>query len=74
MKNLYTYLFVILMSMTYVRAYAHDFEIKNSDGKTIYYNYNSDGSSVSVTYLGTTYNSYTNEYTGDVVIPVIRYM
>ena len=40
MKHLcYTYLFVILMSMTwvgaYARAYDHDFEMKNSDGVTI---------------------------------------
>ena len=48
---------------------AHDIEVANSDGKTIYYNYNSDGSSVSVTYQGTDYSSYSNEYTGTVVIP-----
>ena len=69
MKNLYTYLFVILMSMTYERAYAHDFEIKNSDGKTIYYNFNSDGSSVTVTYQGASYSSYSDEYSGEIVIP-----
>ena len=48
---------------------AHYIAVKNSDGKTIYYNYNTDGTSVSVTYRGTSYNSYTDEYTGDVVIP-----
>ena len=48
---------------------AHDIEVANSDGKTIYYNYNSDGSSVSVTYQGADYSSYSNEYTGTVVIP-----
>jgi len=50
-------------------ASAHDIAVANSDGKTIYYNYNSDGTSVSVTYQGTDYSSYSNEYTGDVVIP-----
>ncbi|MBQ3804227.1 MAG: leucine-rich repeat protein [Prevotella sp.] len=50
-------------------ASAHDIAVANSDGKTIYYNYNSDGSSVSVTYQGTYYSSYSNEYTGTVVIP-----
>ncbi len=50
-------------------ATAHDISVANSDGKTIYYNYNSDGSSVSVTYQGTSSSSYSNEYTGDVVIP-----
>ena len=48
---------------------AHDIEVANSDGKTIYYNYNSDGSSVSVTYRGTNSYSYSNEYSGEIVIP-----
>ena len=50
-------------------ASAHDIAVANSDGKTIYYVKNSNGSSVSVTYRGTSYSSYSNEYTGDVVIP-----
>ncbi|MBR6190616.1 MAG: leucine-rich repeat protein [Prevotella sp.] len=57
------------MSMACTMASAHDIAVANSDGKTIYYNYNSDGSSVSVTYQGTYYSSYSNEYTGTVVIP-----
>ena len=57
------------MSMISTTVTAHDIEVANSDGKTIYYNYNSDGSSVSVTYRGTNSYSYSNEYTGDVVIP-----
>ena len=55
--------------MACTMASAHDIAVANSDGKTIYYNYNSDGSSVSVTYQGTYYSSYSNEYTGTVVIP-----
>ena len=47
--------------MAYTMASAHDIAVANSEGKTIYYNYNSDGSSVSVTY--------STEYTGTVVIP-----
>ena len=57
------------MSMACNMASAHDIAVANSNGKTIYYNYNSDGSSVSVTYQGTYYSSYSNEYTGTVVIP-----
>ena len=57
------------MSMAYTMASAHNIAVANIDGKTIYYNYNSDGSSVSVTYQGTYYSSYSNEYTGTVVIP-----
>ena len=45
-------------------ASAHDFEV---DG--IYYKKNSDGTSVSVTYKGFSYNSYDNEYSGAVTIP-----
>ena len=41
----------------------HDFEV---DG--IYYKYNGDGT-VSVTYKGSSYDEYADEYTGDVVIP-----
>ncbi len=57
------------MSMACNMASAHDIAVANSNGKTIYYNYNSDGSSVSVTYQGKYSYSYSNEYTGDVVIP-----
>ena len=70
MKHYYLSIFLaILMSMAYTMASAHDIAVANSDGKTIYYVKNSNGSSVSVTYQGTSYSSYSNEYTGDVVIP-----
>ena len=45
-------------------ASAHDFEV---DG--IYYNINSDGTSVGVTYKGNYYDYYDNEYSGAVTIP-----
>ena len=70
MKHYYLSIFLaILLSMAYTMASAHDIAVASSDGKTIYYNYNSDESSVSVTYQGTDPYSYSNEYTGDVVIP-----
>ena len=53
---------VLLLSVA--SASAHDFEV---DG--IYYNINSDGTSVSVTYKGSYYSSYSNEYSGAVTIP-----
>lgn len=46
-------------------VYAHDFY---SDG--IFFNYNEDGISVSVTFKGENYNSY-REYFGSIVIPSI---
>ena len=70
MKHYYLSFFIAtLMSMAYTMASAHDIAVANSDGKTIFYKYNSDGSSVSVTYEGTFYDNYSNEYTGDIVIP-----
>ena len=62
-------LLTILMCMVGAKTFAHKISVKNSDGKTIYYNFNSDGSSVSVTYLGTSYDYYSNEYSGEIVIP-----
>ena len=32
-----TILLIVLMSMTEAKAFAHDIEVANSDGKTIYY-------------------------------------
>ena len=70
MKHYYLSFFIAtLMSMACNMASAHHIAVANSNGKTIYYNYNSDGSSVSVTYQGKYSYSYSNEYTGDVVIP-----
>lgn len=45
-------------------AMAHSFEVNG-----IYYRINSDGTSVSVTYKGSSYSSYSNEYSGAVTIP-----
>ena len=70
MKHYYLSIFLaILLSMACAMASAHDIAVANSDGKTIYYNYNSDGSSVTVTYQGESYDSYSDEYIGDIAIP-----
>ena len=53
---------VLLLSAA--SASAHDFEV---DG--IYYNIKSDGTSVSVTFEGSSYYDYSNEYFGAVTIP-----
>ena len=55
--------------MACTTASANDIAVANSDGKTIYYTYNTDGTSVSVTYQGTYKDKNPNEYSGDVVIP-----
>lgn len=57
------FLTAVIIIMSVVATYAHDFEV---DG--IYYNKNGY-KSVYVTFKGSLYNSYTNEYTGKVEIP-----
>ena len=62
-------LLTLFLFMCATITFAYDIAVANSDGKTIYYVKNSDGSSVSVTYRGTYYDSYSNEYSGEIVIP-----
>ena len=62
MKRLIT--FFVLIAILATSALAHDFEV---DG--IYYVINTDGTSVSVSYKGTSYSQYSNEYSGSVTIP-----
>ena len=50
-------------------ASAHDIEVQNADGVTIYYNYINDGTELEVTFRGVSYDSYSYEYQGNVVIP-----
>ena len=55
MKQTYltTILLTVLMSMTGAKAFAHNIEVKNADGVTIYYNYiNSSNTELEVTYRG----------------------
>ena len=65
MKNL---LLLVIMMLPVV-ASAHDIEVKNADDVTIYYNYVNNGSELAVTYGGTSYYDFSNEYSGNVVIP-----
>ncbi len=64
-----TILLIILTCMVVVQVSAADIAEKNSDGVTIYYNFNSDYRSVTVTYKGASYSRYSDEYIGDIVIP-----
>lgn len=50
-------------------ASAHDIEVQNADGVTIYYDYRNDGTELFVTFRGANFTTYANEYTGNVVIP-----
>ena len=62
-------LLLILMTLLPMVVSAHDIEVKNADGITIYYNYFNDGRELQVTFRGDSYNSYSNEYQGNVAIP-----
>ena len=70
MKHYYLFsLLTILLSMTGLKASAHDIAVENNDGVTIYYNYADNGTKLYVTFQGSNYDDYTNEYTGTIVIP-----
>ena len=70
MKHLhFSFLITLLMSMVGVNSLAHDIEAVNSDGVTIYFLWNNDKTELIVSYRGSFYYSYSNEYTGDIVIP-----
>lgn len=63
--NYFKHLFAALLLLCATVATAHDFEV---DG--FYYNILPGGyGTVEVTYKGTSFDEYSNEYTGDVVIP-----
>ena len=50
-------------------ASAHDIEVQNADGVTIYYNYINNVTELEVTFRGSDYVSYSNKYQGNVAIP-----
>ena len=60
-------LFLLAMVLLPMVANAHDIEVQNADGVTIYYNYTNGGKELAVTYRGSSRGSYF--YTGSIVIP-----
>ena len=57
------------MNLYSTSAIAHDIEVKNADGVTIYYNWINNNTEVAVSYRGENVDSYKKEYSGNVVIP-----
>lgn len=53
--------------MVGTQSSAHDIEVKNADGKRIYYNYANNQTELTVTYQGSSY--YTYSYSGIINIP-----
>ena len=64
-----TILLIVLMSMTGLKTFAHDIEVANADGVTIYYKWINNHTEFAVSYGGSYTYSYSNEYIGNVVIP-----
>ena len=64
-KQLLLFVMMVLPFM----ASAHDIEVKNADGVTFYYNYINNGTELQVTFRGSSHDSYSGEYQGNVVIP-----
>ena len=62
-------LLILVMFLLPMVASAHNIEVQNADGITIYYNYTNDGTELAVTFRGENYVSFSDEYTGNVVIP-----
>lgn len=50
-------------------ASAHDIEVQNAEGVTIYYSYINNVMELEVTYRGSSFDDYLNRYQGNVVIP-----
>ena len=68
-QSFITILLSVLMSMVGAKSFAHDIEVANTDGKTIYYVWTNNNTELSVSYRGTREDSYSNEYSGSIVIP-----
>ncbi len=66
---LITILLTLLMSMAGATAYAHDISANNAEGKTIYYRWIKNKTELAVTYGSYNYSYWTNEYSGDIIIP-----
>ena len=64
-------LLVTLLGMVGVKAYAHDIEVKNADGATIYYVWTNYKTELAVSYKGSTLSLdyYYDFYSGDLIIP-----
>ena len=64
-----TFLFSLLMSMVGTNSFAHDIEVANSDGKTVYYKWTNNNTELEVSCRGAHFENYSNEYSGNIVIP-----
>ena len=64
-----TFLLIVFLSMTGIKATAHNIEVANADGQFIFYKWTNNQTELEVSYRGSSYYDYSNEYSGNVVIP-----
>ena len=65
-----TFLLAVLMSMVGAKAFAHDIAVENADGVTIYYTYTNNKTELAVSYEGSSWDKYLNEYwSTKIIIP-----
>ena len=64
-----TFLLTLLMSMVGTKSFAHDIAVANADGKYIYYVWTNNNTELAVSYRGNSLSHYSNEYSGNIVIP-----
>ena len=70
MKHLHiTFLLSLLMSMGGVQTFAHDIAVENAQGVTIYYTFVNNNTELAVSYRGNYSGLYSDEYSGEVIIP-----
>lgn len=67
--NLIQYVAITTGPFGYIMVFAQYIEVANADGIIIYYSYNNEKTELQVCYRGSYYDSFSNEYTGDVIIP-----
>ena len=64
-----SFLLTALLSMVGAKALAHDIEVANAEGVTIYYTWANNKTELSVSYPIKNPTEYSNKYSGNVVIP-----
>lgn len=69
MKKFSLLFLTALLSMLGTKAFAYDIAVENADGVTIYYIWTNNHTELSVSYREYYWDSYSNEYSGNVVIP-----
>ena len=67
-QSFITIMLTVLMSITGAKTFAHDIEVPNANGETIYYVWVNNHTELAVSFNGSNYNDF-NEYIGNIVIP-----